>query len=62
MIKDKNQKMEESITLVLSNDDVEKLLSMPDCIEDLETAYRDLADDRGVSRQRFVCSTPTTWE
>ena len=62
MIKDKNQKMEESITLVLSNDDVEKLLSMPDCIEDLETAYRDLADDRGVSRQRFDCITPTTWE
>jgi ornithine cyclodeaminase/alanine dehydrogenase-like protein (mu-crystallin family) len=53
--------MEESMTLILSNDDVEKLLSMPDCIEALETAYRDLADGRGVSRQRSDCITPTTW-
>ena len=49
------------MTLILSNDDVEKLLSMPDCIEALETAYRDLADGRGVSRQRSDCITPTTW-
>jgi len=49
------------MTLILSNDDVEKLLTMPDCIEALETAYLDLAEGRGVSRQRSDCITPTTW-
>lgn len=49
------------MTLILSNDDVEKLLTMPDCIEALETAYLDLAEGRGVSRQRSDCVTPTTW-
>ncbi len=49
------------MTLILSNDDVERLLAMPDCIEALETAYLDLAEGRGVSRQRSDCVTPTTW-
>ncbi len=49
------------MTLILSNEDVEKLLTMPDCIEALETAYLDLAEGRGVSRQRSDCITPTTW-
>ena len=49
------------MTLILSNEDVENLLSMPDCIEALETAYLDLAEGRGVSRQRSDCITPTTW-
>ena len=31
------------MTLILSNDDVEKLLTMPDCIEALETATRGAA-------------------
>lgn len=49
------------MTLILSNDDVEKLLTMPDCIEALEAAYEELAEGRGVSRQRSDCITPTTW-
>lgn len=49
------------MTLILSNDDVEKLLTMPDCIAALETAYLDLAEGRGVSRRRSDCITPTTW-
>jgi alanine dehydrogenase len=49
------------MTLILSNDDVEKLLSMEECIAALETAYLDLADGRGVTRQRSDCITPTTY-
>ncbi len=49
------------MTLILSNDDVEKLLTIEDCIEALETAYLDLAEGRGVSRQRSDCITPTSY-
>ncbi len=49
------------MTLILSNDDVERLLTMPDCIEALEQAYLELADGRGVSRQRSDCITPTSY-
>ena len=49
------------MTLILSNDDVERLLTMPDCIEALETAYLDMADGLGISRQRSDCITPTTY-
>jgi alanine dehydrogenase len=49
------------MTLILSNDDVEKLLTMPDCIEALEEAYLELAEGRGITRQRSDCVTPTTY-
>ncbi len=49
------------MTLVLSNDDVENLLTMPDCIEALETAYKDLAVGRGITRQRSDCIAPTSY-
>jgi hypothetical protein len=48
------------MTLILSNDDVEKLLTMPECIEVMEEAYIELAEGRGVSRTRSDCFTPTT--
>jgi len=48
------------MTLILSNDDVEQLLTMPDCIAALEEAYLDLAEGRGVSRTRSDCITPTS--
>jgi ornithine cyclodeaminase/alanine dehydrogenase-like protein (mu-crystallin family) len=48
------------MTLILSNDDVEKLLTMPDCIAVLEEAYVELAEGRGVTRTRSDCITPTT--
>jgi alanine dehydrogenase len=48
------------MTLILSNDDVGKLITMPDCIAVLEEAYVELADGRGVSRTRSDCITPTT--
>jgi alanine dehydrogenase len=47
------------MTLVLSNDDVGKLITMPDCIAVLEEAYVELADGRGVSRTRSDSITPT---
>ena len=40
------------MTLILSNADVEAVLSMPECIGVLEDAYRELAAGRGVSRTR----------
>ncbi len=47
------------MTLLLSNDDVSNLLTMPECIAILEEAYRELAEGRGVSRTRSDCMTPT---
>ncbi len=47
------------MTLILSNDDAAKLITMPDCIAVLEEAYVELADGRGVSRTRSDCLTPT---
>ncbi len=48
------------MTLILSNDDVESLLTMRDCIEVMEEAYVELAHGRGVSRTRSDCFTPTS--
>src|SRR5262245_18802235 len=47
------------MTLILSNADVETLLTMHECIEVMEEAYAELAEGRGVSRQRSDCFTPT---
>ena len=49
------------MTLILSNDDVERLLTMPDCIEALEEAYVEMAEGRGITRQRSDCITPTSY-
>src|SRR5580698_2134750 len=50
------------MTLILSNDDVGKLLTMPDCIAVLEESYVELAEGRGVSRTRSDSFAPTTPE
>jgi ornithine cyclodeaminase/alanine dehydrogenase-like protein (mu-crystallin family) len=47
------------MTLVLSNNDVEKLLTMAECIAALEEAYVELAEGRGITRTRSDCITPT---
>ena len=47
------------MTLILSNDDVEKVLTMRDCIAVMEEAYVELAEGRGVSRTRSDCFAPT---
>lgn len=50
------------MTLILSNADVEKLLTMPDCISVLEEAYVELADGRGITRTRSDSIVPTARE
>jgi ornithine cyclodeaminase/alanine dehydrogenase-like protein (mu-crystallin family) len=48
------------MTLLLSNDDVEAALTMPDCLEAMEIAYRDLGVMQGASGIRSEILTPTT--
>jgi alanine dehydrogenase len=47
------------MTLILSNVEVEKLLTMPECIEVLEDAYVELSEGRGVNRVRSDCLVPS---
>ena len=46
------------MTLLLSNDEVGKLLTMPECIAVLEDAYIELAEGRGINRIRSDCLAP----
>ncbi len=50
------------MTLILSNDDVSKLIEMRECIDVLEEAYVELAEGRGISRTRSNSLAPTTRE
>lgn len=45
------------MTLILSNDEIDNLLSMSECIATLEEAYVELAEGRGVNRTRSDCFT-----
>jgi len=47
------------MTLILSNADVEKVLSMRDCMDVLEDAYNEFAHGRGISRLRSDSFTET---
>jgi ornithine cyclodeaminase/alanine dehydrogenase-like protein (mu-crystallin family) len=47
------------MTLILSNKDVEQLLTMRECIDVLEESYVELAHGRGLSRTRSDCLAPT---
>ena len=47
------------MTLILSNDDVEKLLTMRECIDVLEEAYLELSEGRGINRVRSDSLVPT---
>jgi alanine dehydrogenase len=47
------------MTLILSNEDVEKVLTMPDCMEVLEDAYVELSEGRGLNRVRSDCLAPS---
>src|ERR1700676_993432 len=57
-----NDERAKQMTLILSNDDVGKLLTMHECIDVLEEAYIELAEGRGVSRTRSDCFAPTARE
>jgi ornithine cyclodeaminase/alanine dehydrogenase-like protein (mu-crystallin family) len=48
------------MTLLLSNDDVDQALTMPDCLEAMETAYRDLGERLGANGIRSEILTPTS--
>jgi ornithine cyclodeaminase/alanine dehydrogenase-like protein (mu-crystallin family) len=50
------------MTLILSNDDVTAVLTMPECIEVLEDAYRELAAGRGATRTRSDVFAATSRE
>jgi alanine dehydrogenase len=49
----------ERMTLLLSNDDVEAALSMADCLDAMEIAYRDLGLMQGANGVRSEVLTPT---
>lgn len=46
------------MTLLLSNDDVERVLTVEGCLEALEVAFLDLAEGRAVNRPRSHSYTP----
>jgi ornithine cyclodeaminase/alanine dehydrogenase-like protein (mu-crystallin family) len=48
------------MTLILSNAEIESVLTIEDCIDVLEDAYCELAHGRGVSRTRSDSFAPTT--
>jgi len=45
--------MGERVTLIITDDDVKRLLPMRDCIEAMRVAFRDFADGRAVNRPRM---------
>ena len=47
------------MTLLLTNDDIDRLLTMTDYVEILEDAYRELTEGRGVVRPRTDSLAPT---
>ena len=47
------------MTLILSNEDIEAVVAMPECIAVLEEAYVELARGRAVSRRRSDSIVPT---
>src|ERR1700744_4996831 len=47
------------MTLILSNDDIARLLTMPAVIAALETGYHDLAKGIALTRPRSDCLAPT---
>jgi alanine dehydrogenase len=48
------------MTLLLSNEDVDQALTMPDCLEAMEIAYRDLGENLGANGIRSEILTPTS--
>jgi ornithine cyclodeaminase/alanine dehydrogenase-like protein (mu-crystallin family) len=41
------------VTIIITDDDVKRLLPMPDCIEAMRVAFRDFADGSAVNRPRM---------
>ena len=49
----------EALTLLLSNEEVDGLLQMPDCMEAMEGAFRAIGDRRAANAGRCEILTPT---
>jgi alanine dehydrogenase len=49
------------MTLILSNAEIAKIVTMQDCIDVLEQSFVDLNEGRGASRRRSDISTPTDY-
>jgi ornithine cyclodeaminase/alanine dehydrogenase-like protein (mu-crystallin family) len=49
------------MTILLSNDDVERVLTMRDCLEVMESAYRELGEGIGISRTVSQIFTKTPY-
>jgi len=47
------------MTLVLSNEDIEKLLTITECMDVLERAYIEMSEGRSVNRVRSDCLVPS---
>ena len=47
------------MTLVLSNEDVERLLSITECMDVLESTYIEMSEGRSVNRVRSDCLVPS---
>ena len=50
------------MTLILSNDEVNSVLTMPDCIDILEDAYREMHAGAALTRRRSDCLVPSDRE
>src|SRR5262249_50914410 len=50
------------MTLVLSNEDIETLLTITECMDVLERTYIEMSEGRGVNRVRSDCLVPTKRE
>ena len=50
------------MTLILSNDEVDGLLQMPDCMAAMEGAFRAIGDRRAANAGRCEILTPTARE
>jgi ornithine cyclodeaminase/alanine dehydrogenase-like protein (mu-crystallin family) len=46
------------MTLILSNEEIAELLPMPDCLDRMEDTYRELGNDRAISRPRTDIYAP----
>jgi ornithine cyclodeaminase/alanine dehydrogenase-like protein (mu-crystallin family) len=57
-IGENNGYADDGMTLILSNDDVEQLFTIRECIDVLEEAYLELAEGRGISRTTSECFAP----
>src|SRR5579871_6402008 len=50
------------MTIILSNADIAEIVTMKDCIDTLEDAFIELAEERGAFRRRSDICTPSDYD